>query len=217
VTADDPEGPEAAITARLAAGDAAGAVTLALRTYGSEVYAYLRALHRDAGEADEVFSLFAEALWTTLPVRELRASHRTWAYAIARRTSLGYRRTARRRAARFAPWPETSGVAEVAAAVRTATALHLQTAPRSRFAELRASLPEEDQTLLMLRVDRGLAWNDLAEVLAEHDAEGTEHAPSAEVIRKESARLRKRFQVLKEKLQEMAREAGLVPRDDDET
>lgn len=208
-----PADPEHAMTELLAAGDVAGAVTLALRTYGPEVYSYLRALHRDIDDADEVFSQFAEALWRSLPGRELRCSHRTWAYAIARRTSLGYRRAARRRAARHAPWPEDTGLSGIAAAVRTQTALHLQTAKRSRFAELRASLPEEDQTLLMLRVDRGLPWNDLAEILAE-DGEAP-RTPAT--IRKESARLRKRFQVLKEKLQAMVREAGLVPGDDDAT
>lgn len=202
-----PPDPERELTELMAAGDVTGAITLALRTYGPEVYGYLRAIHRDAGDADEVFSLFAEALWKSLPGRELRCSVRTWAYAIARRTSLGYRRTERRRAARFAPWPEDTGLSGIAAAVRTETALHLQTEKRSRFAELRASLPEEDQTLLMLRVDRKLAWNDLVEVMAE-DAAG---APSPEAIRRESARLRKRFQTLKERLQEMAREAGLVP------
>ena len=212
-TDDDPGAdPERAIGERLAAGDVDGAVTLAIRTYGGEVYGFLRALHRDAGpdDADEVFSLFTEALWRSLPGRELRCSYRTWAYAVARRTSLAYRRAARRREARFAPWPETSGISELAAAVRTETALHLQTAKRSRFAELRSSLPEEDQSLLMLRVDRGLPWADLARVMVEDGGA----APSPDEIRKESARLRKRFQVLKEKLREMAREAGLVPRDD---
>lgn len=203
--------PERAIDERLAAGDVAGAVTRVLRTYGPEIYGFLRALHRDAGDADEVFSLFAEALWRSLPGRELRCSHRTWAYAIARRSSLGYRRTARRRAARIAPWPEDTGLSGVAAAVRSETALHLRTANKSRFAELRAQLSEEDQTLLMLRVDRGLAWNELVEVLAEDGAA----PPSPEALRTQSARLRKRFQVLKEKLQAMARQAGLVPGDDE--
>ena len=190
----------------LASGDLGGAVTLAIRTYGPEVYAYLRALHRDAGEADEVFSLFTEALWRSLFSREIRCSHRTWAYAVARRSSLRYRRM-ERRSARFVPWPEDTGLSAIPAAVRTETPLHLQTAKRSRFAELRASLPEADQTLLMLRVDRRLSWNDLVEVLAEDGASPR----SPEVVRRESARLRKRFQLLKEKLQVMAQEAGLVP------
>lgn len=48
-------------------------------------------------------------------------------------------------------------------------------------------------------------------------AEDGEVPPSPEAVRRQSARLRKRFQVLKEKLQVIAREAGLVPGDGDET
>lgn len=202
--------PQLAISELLAAGDLAGAVTLVIRTYGPEIYSYLHAVHRDTSDTDEVFSLFSEALWRSLRSRELRCSLRTWAYAVARRTSLRYRRAERRRAAHFVPWPDNTGLSQVAIAVRTETALYLQTAKRSRFAELRASLPEEDQTLLMLRVDRGLSWNDLVEVL------GHAGAPySAELVRRDSARLRKRFQALKKKLQVMAEQAGLVPRNGD--
>jgi RNA polymerase sigma-70 factor (ECF subfamily) len=204
-----PDDHEHAITALLAAGDVTGAVTVSLRAYGPEVYAYLRALHRDAGDADEVFSQFTEALWRSLDGRDLRCSHRTWAYAVARRTSLGHRRAERRRAARFSPLPDTTGLSQIAAAVRTETALHLQTQNRSRFTELRESLPEADQTLLMLRVDRGLPWNELVEILDE--ADDTAAPRSAEALRRDSARLRKRFQALKDKLREMARQAGLDP------
>lgn len=203
--------PELAISELLAGGDLAGAVTLVVRTYGPEIYSYLHAVHRDTSDSDEVFSLFTEALWHSLRDRELRCSHRTWAYAVARRSSLRYRRAERRRSARFAPWPDNTDLSRLAVAERTETALCLQTAKRNRFAELRATLSEADQTLLMLRVDRGLSWNDLVAVLGASGA--TPH--SAELIRRDSARLRKRFEVLKKKLQVMAEEAGLVPRTGD--
>jgi hypothetical protein len=105
--------------------------------------------------------------------------------------------------------PDTTALSQIAAAVRTETALHLQTENRSRFTELRESLPEADQTLLMLRVDRGLPWNELVEILDE--ADDTAAPRSAEALRRDSARLRKRFQALKDKLREMARQAGLDP------
>jgi RNA polymerase sigma-70 factor (ECF subfamily) len=57
----------------------------------------------------------------------------------------------------------------------------------------------------VLRVDRKLAWNELAEVL--HDGEGPLD-PSG--IKREAARLRKRFQLLKERLVELGRREGLV-------
>jgi RNA polymerase sigma-70 factor (ECF subfamily) len=62
--------------------------------------------------------------------------------------------------------------------------------------------------LLVLRVDRNLEWNDLARVLAEGD-DGTAPLADADVTR-EAARLRKRFQLLKEKLREMAKREGLT-------
>jgi RNA polymerase sigma-70 factor (ECF subfamily) len=61
-------------------------------------------------------------------------------------------------------------------------------------------LSPEDRELLVLRVDRGLAWNDLARVLSEEDGE-----LDGPAITREAARLRKRFQVLKDRLREMAR------------
>ena len=64
---------------------------------------------------------------------------------------------------------------------------------------LRATLDEDEQTLLTLRVDRRLSWAEVAQVMAEDGA-----APPEEPA------LRKRFERLKEKLARAAREQGLV-------
>jgi RNA polymerase sigma-70 factor (ECF subfamily) len=67
--------------------------------------------------------------------------------------------------------------------------------------ELRDRLPEEDRMLLVLRIDRKLDWKDLAHVFSETRG----HAqPDAATIEREAARLRKRFQVLKERIRELA-------------
>jgi RNA polymerase sigma-70 factor (ECF subfamily) len=67
-------------------------------------------------------------------------------------------------------------------------------------------LPQEDQELLMLRVDRDLPWDALAEVLR-----GDDEIPLTPDVRKrEAARLRKRFQLIKDRLREMARREGLL-------
>lgn len=58
----------------------------------------------------------------------------------------------------------------------------------------------------MLRVDRQLAWTDLARVLHEDD----DAALEGKALEREAARLRKRFQLVKERLYEMGRRAGLV-------
>jgi RNA polymerase sigma-70 factor (ECF subfamily) len=77
---------------------------------------------------------------------------------------------------------------------------------KNRIAELRDSLEEEDRALLLLRVDRGLSWTDLVHVLHE----GSEAPLEGEAIKREAARLRKRFQIVKDRLREMARKEGLL-------
>jgi RNA polymerase sigma-70 factor (ECF subfamily) len=194
------------IRRRIEAGDRDGASEAAIRGYGPEVLAFLAALHRD--DAGETFSLFCEGVWRGLPDFAWECSFRTWAYAIARRSSLRHRRDAGRRRARNVQMPTGSALSALSAVeekVRTATLTYLKTQRRTRLVELRDSLPADDQTLLMLRVDRRLAWNELAVVLQE----GAEPL-GAEALKRESARLRKRFQLVKEKLYEMARREGLV-------
>lgn len=197
---------EADIQRRAVAGDFTGAADVAMRGYGREVFEFLAALHRDDEDAREAFSLFAEGLWRGLPGFAWHCSFRTWAYAVARKASLRLRRDARRRNRRLAELPEGSHLSAIAEEVRSATKSYLKTERRNRFAALRASLPAEDQALLMLRVDRQLPWTDLAQVLHEDDAEPL----AGEALKRESARLRKRFQLVKEKLYEMGRAEGLI-------
>ncbi len=98
-----------------------------------------------------------------------------------------------------------SALEDVAQQVRTATLTFARTQTRSRLEKLRDELPPEDRELLVLRVDRGLAWDDL--VLAFHEGA----APIDDATRaRESQRLRKRFQLVKERLRDMARRDGLV-------
>jgi len=190
---------------RLAQGDHAGVATLAVRGYGAEIFGFLHAFHRDEQDAAEVFSCFTERLWRDLGRFRGDSSFRTWAYALARHASLNYRRDVLRRAQRQQVLPDDSGLLAVADAVRTATVSYLQTERRSRFAALRESLPREDQELLILRVDRGLEWNELASVLHSDDA-----PLAGEALRRAAARLRKRFQLLKGRLRELGRRVGVV-------
>jgi RNA polymerase sigma-70 factor (ECF subfamily) len=174
-------------------GDHARAATALLRGYGPELYGFIAALHR--GDGDDVFGDLSMDLWRGLPAFRWDSSLRTWAYALARNASHRARRKQRREV------PLDEAVLELAAEVRTKTKSFLRTEVKSKFAALRAALPVEDQELLILRVDRGLAWNDLAIALAD--------GPLDDVTR-EAARLRKRFSVLKEKLLELGRREGLV-------
>lgn len=202
---------EAEVRRRFEQGDLEGAATLAMQGYGPEIFTFLAACHRDRDDADEVFSLFAEALWRSLSGFGWQSSLRTWAYAVARRTSLRYRRDAHRRNQRQQPLP-ASAASAIAAQVRSATSPLLRSETRNRIAELRASMPPEDQELLVLRVDRQMSWLDLAQVLHGEDEQPLE----GEALKREAARLRKRFQLVKDQLREMARREGLLDTGSDE-
>jgi RNA polymerase sigma-70 factor (ECF subfamily) len=183
-----------------------------VRGYGPEIFGFLVAFHRREDDASEVFGAFTERLWRGLPSFEWQCSFRTWAYAIARNTSLTHGRQARRRAQLHPPLPEGSQLSAIEQPQRSDTAPYLNSQRKSRMAALRESLPREDQELLVLRVDRQLSWRDLARVLLESLEDP---APSPELIAREAARLRKRFQMIKARLYELGRREGLIEPDPD--
>jgi len=63
-----------------------------------------------------------------------------------------------------------SDVDDVVHRVRSETAPRLRTAVRTQLAAIRNELAEEDRALLILRVDRGLSWKEIARVI---DAPGS--------------------------------------------
>lgn len=187
---------EAEIRRLCESGDRASAAAAAVKGYGPEVFGFLVAFHHNAFDAEEVWSRVTERLWKGLERFAWESSFRTWIYAIARNTSIRYRKEQKRRADRQVPL--SANASQVPDQVRSATASFLRTENRSRFAALRDQLSEEDRMLLVLRVDKKLAWNDLAVVMHDEEAPLDEQA-----LARESARLRKRFQLVKERLLEM--------------
>lgn len=178
----------------LAAGDIRAAATEAIRGLGPMALQYLRALLRDEGEAREAFSQWAENLWKALPSFRGESSLKTWALRLAHNAALNLRNEAwRKRGRRFATG-EASAIAED---VRTRSVLRVER-QRQALDKLRQSLTTEEQSLLVLRIDQGLAWNEIAEVLV---LEGKPVEP---------ATLMKRFERLKERLARLARDQGLV-------
>jgi RNA polymerase sigma-70 factor (ECF subfamily) len=187
-------------------GSYEGAATEVLRGYGSEIFGFLVAIHPSEADASDAFSELAEAIWRGLPRFAWESSVRTWAYAVARNITRTRKRNAARRDRRVVGGSD-SVVQEVAERVRTQTKAFLRTENKTRLQALRDSLPEEDRMLLVLRVDRGLAWNELARILSEGDGSD---APDDVALAKEAARLRKRFQLVKERLRELAKREGLL-------
>lgn len=181
---------EARILANLDAGDVDGAATLAVRGYGPEIFGYLAGVLRNDAHAADAFSIFSENVWHGLSTFERKASLRTWAYKVAFGAAMRIVRDPERR--RAVPLTSTQA-SRVAAEVRSETAAHLRTETKSAIRDLRAALTQEEQTLLILRVDRDLEWREVAIVLEA-----------------EEATLRKRFERVKEKLKKLARERGIV-------
>jgi len=185
---------EARVRELLAAGDLRNAATEAIRAFGPQALGYLRAVLRDESEAREAFSQWAENLWKGLPSFRGESSFKTWALRLACNAALNLRDEAwRKRGRRFATG-EASAIAED---VRTRSVLRVER-QRQALEKLRQSLTTEEQSLLVLRIDQGLPWNEIAEVLA---LEGKPVEPAA---------LMKRFERLKDRLARLAREQGLV-------
>ena len=186
---------EAEIRRRCAAGDWSGAATEALRGYGPEILGFLYAALGNQADAREAFSLFSETLWRGLPGLRWQSTFRTWAYALAR-AALGraLRDPARRgRMVHLSQAPEVFLQTQLG---RTVTAPHLRSEVKSQVRRLRMALDPDDQTILTLRVDRGMSWREIAMVMAGTDA------PETEVAR-QSAALRKRFERLKLRLKSL--------------
>jgi len=198
---DSPDDIEQMIRAAWAAGELERAATLTLEHYGPELMGFL--LHHLAGRdpANEVFGEFSEVFWETLPRFEWRCSMRSWAYKLARHVAMGYRKRERRRA-NMLPLSRLSIVVEQ---LRSATANYQKTEIQDRFRTIREQLSPEDRALLALRLDRRMSWDEIAEILCD-EAEPLEPAR----LKTEAARLRKRYQLLKERMRKSLRDEGLA-------
>lgn len=190
------------------AGNLEAAATATLDLYGDEIFSFLMVRLRAVGDAQEAYSMFAEDLWVGLPKFAWRSSMRTWAYMVARNAATRYASAPQRRAARNLALSAPGRVSQMVDRMRSATQVHQQTVVKDRVRALRERLDPEDQMLLVLRVDRSLAWRDLA-IAMTGDADLDDAA-----LDREAARLRKAFERVKAELKQMAKEEGLLKRDD---
>jgi RNA polymerase sigma-70 factor (ECF subfamily) len=183
------------------------AVTLIVQTLGPELMGFIVSLERDYDAASDVFSRAVEDVWRGLTGFRWESSLRTWLYAIARnaahRRREGWYDRARQPLSQAKDW----AVAE--ARVRTETQTFLKTQSRDAIRELRSELSLDEQTLLVLRVDRGMPWRDIAVVL-----QPPETPIDEALLERTGSGLRKRFERIKERLRELARQRGLVKTDD---
>jgi RNA polymerase sigma-70 factor, ECF subfamily len=190
---------EPRVLALVDAGRMDEAATAAIEGYGPAVHGYLRSVLGDEDDGQDAFSMWADDLWKGLPGFRRESSLRAWVYRLAWHATCRLRRDPYRARGVRLPTSAASRLAASVAASGVATGSR-----RAGLDRLRARLPPEDRTLLVLRVDRELEWEEAAAVL------GTDGAPV------NAQALRKRFERLKERLRELAREEGLLDDPDDD-
>lgn len=195
------------IRVRCEAGERDRATTLLLESYGPEIFRFVMSRLRDDEAASEVFSQFTEDVWRGLGGFRWHCSVRVWSYTLARHATSRYVRQVRRRRARERPLSHAGPISAIGERVRTQTLLAMRTESKKQIAELRDKLPVDDQTLLILRVTRKLDWKEIARVMIDPP---DDREPTDREIDQVAARLRKRFQGVKEKLHQMAVAGGLV-------
>ncbi|HEY4244013.1 MAG TPA: sigma-70 family RNA polymerase sigma factor [Kofleriaceae bacterium] len=189
---------EAPIRALTTAAKFDQATTAALQLYGTELLGFLRSLAGNDDLAAEAFAELGEDLWRGLPQFRWEASLRSWLYLLARNALGQLRRDPRRRVDRNLP---LSIAPEVAVVLRTATREIQRTEVKDEFRVLREQLDPEEHELLLLRLDRGLSWKEIARILG---------GPGDVDTR--AAALRKRFERAKDRLKKLAIEHGIIGR-----
>ena len=186
------------------AGDLQTAASAALRAYSAEIFNFLAARLRARSDAEDVYSMFAEDLWNGLPSFAWRCSMRTWMFTLARNAAARYASAPQRRMANNVRLSCPGVISELVEHIRCTTEVHQRTDAKDRFRALREKLDSEDQLLLVLRVDRNLAWRDLAMAMR-GDTDLDE-----ETLSREAARLRKAFERIKATLKRLVKEEGLL-------
>jgi RNA polymerase sigma-70 factor (ECF subfamily) len=176
------------------AGQLEDVATAVVKGYGPEILNFLAARLRDSAKAHDAFSMFCEDLWVGLPKFAWRCSARTWSYTLARHN----------RASHNVALTCPQVLSALAEQVRTTTQVYQRTDVKDRFRALRDKLDLEEQTLLMLRVERAMSWREIALTLS-GDVDLADEA-----IARESARLRKAFERVKTEVKRLAEEEGLL-------
>jgi RNA polymerase sigma-70 factor, ECF subfamily len=177
------------------------ATTLVLQQVGPSVLRYIAAQTRDQDTTSDAFARFSEDLWRGMRGFRGQSTVRVWAFAIARNAIGQVLRKRRRERERSRAFSSTLAN-RIATKVRTETLQYLRSETKDRFAQLRQRLSTDEQALLVLRINERMSWEEIASVQLD--------APSEATVKREAARLRKRFQLVRDKLRKMAKAEGLL-------
>ena len=186
---------DALVASMLSERDYRSAAEAVMRELGPGIRGLLLTIFRsnpDAGE--EAFSLFAENLWRHIATFRGESSIRTWSYCVARNAAITVSREGWRRLTRRL---ETEDAERLAEEVRTRSG-HRRERQATALSALRDTLDLDDQTLLTLRLEERLPWDEIGVIMA------TDGQPL------DAAIVRKRFERLKARLGALARQQGLI-------
>ncbi len=137
----------------------------------------------------------SEELWKSLSRFDGRCSVRTWCYMLARHSAIYLRSLPRhQREQLVSSFPSIQQAATEMFSNSFVEGVH----QHEVYVEAKEALEPDDRTLLVLRIDRNLAWREIAVVLLGEDASEAD-------VTKKSASLRKQFERVKE---ELARKLG---------
>jgi RNA polymerase sigma-70 factor (ECF subfamily) len=194
-----PPPSEAAVREALVRDDARRGIEATVALYGAEVFGFVSGVIDDPVAARDTYLRFAERLRRHLVLFRWHCSLRTWCYALARRE------TAHHRAAAPGPSvpPSSPGTARAGVDSLGAWTTGGPTL-RGGIDILRAELAPEDREILVLRVDRGFSWRDVAFTALGDASEGD--------IQREAERLAVRFAAIKDALARAAVAHGITPR-----
>ncbi|MDI3291880.1 sigma-70 family RNA polymerase sigma factor [Polyangium sp. 15x6] len=174
--------------------------------HGERISGYLRGLARNEADADDAFGDFAIDVVKGIRTFQGKSSLRAWLYTVARNAFLASQRRGGRR--REEPLGEGDEASKIRQEARKSTTSWRKTDKRDALVELRRELDEEDQTILILRADRGFSWKDAARVML-----GETDVVDEEALKREANRVKKRYERVIDELREKAITKGLWKRE----
>jgi RNA polymerase sigma-70 factor (ECF subfamily) len=195
---------ERQVRSSLDAGDPRAAAARTLENLGPDVLRFLSARLADRAQAEEAYLQFSEDVWVGLPAFRWESSLRAWLFVLARSAAT---RVSRKRRREVELPQGFAGYRQLREHVRSTTARFLRLDIKDRMREIRLRLDEDEQTLLILRIDRKLEWNDLVVVMNEVASDAQERDIEGAVTR-----LQNRFQTAKKRLRGLVEAEGLLPR-----
>jgi RNA polymerase sigma-70 factor (ECF subfamily) len=181
------------------------ACTAIIKALEDEVFGFLIRTLGDRNDADDVFDLVKEKIWRSIGKFRWQCSLRTWTYKIVRNESIRFMTGARRHDRNRASFSELDDLAGV---IRSQTYWTRFTEKLDRVKAILDEFPYEDRILMVLRIDRGLKWKQIARIFL-----GDSEEPSPDDLKRESDRLRQRYATLRKKILEKVRD-GDAPDDD---